>query len=341
MDPLIEVPPKYYGGIERVVADLIDSLLNRGHKVTLWASPNSNVKCEFKPFGKEGEWNTFSNIKNILKIQYRHYKYYSKFDVVHNFGRLFYLVGITNLNIPKIQTYMRKINPANIKKIQMFGSKNIHFTAVSEAIKNTGLVGGGDWSVIYNCAPENHYQLKEDIDSDNAPLVFLGRLERCKGAHTAISVAKKLNRRLIIAGNLSKLTQEIEYFENEIQPHIDGDLINYIGMVDDNQKVELLGNAAALLLPIEWLEPFPIVLPEAMLCGTPVISFRMGGVPEGIEHGKTGFVCDTEEEMIQSILNLKNIDRSYCRKVAENRFSINKIVSDYEQLYFKMVEKID
>ncbi len=339
MDPLIEVPPKHYGGIERVVADLINGLMEKGHDVTLWASPNSNVSCRFKAFGKEGEWSRFSNIRNILRINYWHFLNYNKFDIIHNFGRLFYMLGIINSKTAKVQTYMRRIDPDNIRRLNSLNSRNIHYTAVSEAIKDTGSPGGGDWSVIYNCAPETLYKLNSNVDPEIDPLVFLGRLERCKGAHTAISVAKKLNRKLIIAGNISDLPEEKEYFYNELEPRIDGELIEYIGTVDDQQKKKLLENSAALMLPIEWLEPFPIVLPEALLCGTPVISFRMGGVPEGIEHGKTGFICDTEDEMAESVLKLSMIDRSYCRKVAVKRFSTKRIIDDYENLYINMLNE--
>ena len=133
-----------------MVADLINGLMKKGHNVTLWASPKSNVDCSFKAFGKEGEWNRLSNLRNILKINYWHMLNKGKFDVVHNFGRLFYMVGIINSSIPKVQTYMRRIDPNNIRRLNRLNSKNIHYTAVSEAIKDTGSPGGGDWSVIYN-----------------------------------------------------------------------------------------------------------------------------------------------------------------------------------------------
>ena len=124
----------------------------------------------------------------------------------------------------------------------------------------TGKPGGGDWSVIYNCAPIEQFRFRPDVDPSSAPLVFLGRLERCKGVHNAIAVARRLNRPLRIAGNVSDLPHERRYFETEIQPNIDGKLITYLGPVNNEQKNKLLGDPAALLMPIEFEEPFPIVL---------------------------------------------------------------------------------
>ena len=145
--------------------------------------------------------------------------------------------------------------------------------------------------------------------------------------------AKRLERTLVIAGNISTLAHERAYFEQEIQPSIDQRLIHYVGPVNDAQKNEILGNAAALLMPIEWEEPFGIVLPEAMLCGTPAIAFRRGGVPEVVEHGRTGFLCDTLDEMVQAVADLPSLDRRACRAEAERRFGIDAIVSEYERLY--------
>jgi len=174
------------------------------------------------------------------------------------------------------------------------------------------------------------------VNPNTAPLVFLGRLERCKGAHAAIEVARRLNRQLIIAGNVSTLPEEREYYHAEIEPAIDDSLVSYVGPVDDRQKDALLGRAAALLLPIEWEEPFPVVLPEGLLCGTPVVAFRRGGVPEGIDHGRTGFVCDTVDDMTLAISRLGEIDRAACRAEGERRFSTEAIVNDYEQLYLRL-----
>jgi glycosyltransferase involved in cell wall biosynthesis len=333
MDPLIPVPPVHYGGIERVIADLGNGLATRGHQVTLWAAPGSRISGTVVPFGREGEWTRWSNVRNTAAVTTRLWGQRRDFDVVHNFGRLAYLSGALAMDLPKVQTYMRQVNPANMRKVRRLGARRLCFTGVSAAICRTGQPGGGDWRVVYNCASPSAYRFNARVDPERAPLVFLGRLERCKGAHTAIAAAKGAGRPLIIAGNISPLAHEREYFEREVQPFIDGRQIQYIGPVDDRQKNDLLGNAAAMLMPIEWEEPFPVVLPEAMLCGTPVIGFRRGGVPEGIDDGRTGFLCETAGEMVSAIHKLATLDRAACRKEAERRFSTDAVVTDYETIY--------
>jgi glycosyltransferase involved in cell wall biosynthesis len=256
-----------------------------------------------------------------------------RFDVIHNFGRLAYLAPVLARDVPKVQTYMRTVDPANMITARRLGARRLRYTAVSAAIRDTARPGGGDWSVIYNCAVPSRYPFVGDTDPRTAPLVYLGRLDRCKGAHHAIAVARRLQRRLIIAGNISPLAHEERYFRDEIAPSIDGSLVTYIGPVDDAQKRTLLGEAAALLLPIEWEEPFPVVLPESMLCGTPLIAFRRGGVPEGIDDGRTGFLCDTADEMTALVARLPEIDRAVVRAEAERRFSDVAIAGEYEGLY--------
>jgi glycosyltransferase involved in cell wall biosynthesis len=337
MDPFIKVPPDHYGGIERVVADLADGLAGRGHDVTLWAAPGSRVSGRIEPFGREGEWTWWSNTRNTLTLAARFVAQLGRFDVVHNFGRLAYVAPILARDVPKVQTYMRTVNPANMATARRLGARRLHYTAVSAAIRDTGVPGGGEWSVIYNCAVPSRYPFVNETDARTAPLVFLGRLDRIKGAHHAIAVAQRLQRRLIIAGNISPLAHEQEYFEREIKPQIDSRLVTYVGPVDDERKRELLGASAAMLMPIEWEEPFPVVLPEAMLCGTPLIAFRRGGVPEGIDHGRTGFLCDTAEEMAALVGRLPEIDRTLVRAEAERRFSDAAIVREYERLYQRMM----
>src|SRR5262245_59301549 len=190
MDPLIPVPPVHYGGIERVVGDLASGLVSRGHRVTVWAAPGSRPAGRLEPYGREGEWTRWSNARNTLALTARLWRRPRRFDVVHNFGRLAYLGGVLRWRLPKVQTYMRAVNPANMARVGRLGARSLCFTAVSRAIQDTGLPGGGQWRVIYNCATPGRYALRADVDPASAPLVFLGRLERCKGAHTAIAVAR-------------------------------------------------------------------------------------------------------------------------------------------------------
>ncbi len=339
MDPFITVPPAHYGGIERVIADLADRLTASRHQVTLWAAPGSHVNGRVAPFGREGEWTRWSNVRNTLTLAGRFLRRRDRFDVIHNFGRLAYLAPVLARDVPKVQTYMRTVNPANMGTARRLGARRLHYTAVSAAIRDTGRPGGGDWSVIYNCAVPARYPFVGGTDPLTAPLVFLGRLERCKGAHHAIAVARRLQRRLIIAGNISTLAHEAQYFRDEIAPHVDGGLVTYVGPVDDVQKRTLLGAAAAMLLPIEWEEPFPVVLPESMLCGTPLIAFRRGGVPEGVDHGRTGFLCDTVDEMSALVARLPDIDRPAVRAEAERRFSDTAIAGEYERLYTQLHDR--
>jgi glycosyltransferase involved in cell wall biosynthesis len=336
MDPLIPVPPEHYGGIERVIADVAEGLRQGGHDVTLWAAPGSRIAGRVAPFGRAGEWTRWSNLRNTATITTRLLRGRGQVDVVHNFGRLAYLSAVLPLQLPKIQTYMRPVNARNMQRARILGARRLCFTAVSAAIRDTGAVGGGTWRVIYNCASPGRFDFRDPGDPDRAPLVFLGRLERCKGAHTAIAVARRLDRDLIIAGNISTLPHEREYFERELRPAIDGRRVRYVGVVNDAEKNRLLGAAAAMLMPIEWEEPFPVVLPESLLCGTPVIAFKRGGVPEGIAHGRTGFLCDSVDGMVAAVRRLSTLDRAECRREAERRFSIQTIAADYESLYRSM-----
>jgi glycosyltransferase involved in cell wall biosynthesis len=332
MDPFIRVPPDQYGGIERVVADLGNGLARRGHEITLWAAPGSRVEGRVEAFGREGEWTRWSNVRNVFTLGGRFFRAARRFDVIHNFGRLAYLAPVLARDLPKVQTYMRTVNPANMATARRLGARRLRYTAVSAAIRDTAR-GAGEWSVIYNCAVPDRYPFVGSTDPATAPLVFLGRLDRCKGAHHAIDVAQRLQRRLIIAGNISPLAHEQAYFERELKPRIDDALVRYVGPVDDRQKRSLLGDAAAMLMPIEWEEPFPVVLPESMLCGTPLIAFRRGGVPEGIDHGRTGFLCDTVDQMAALVGRLGTIDRAIVRAEAVRRFSDTAVIDEYERLY--------
>lgn len=332
MDPFIPVPPTHYGGIERVVYDIACKYSELGHEVTIIAGPGSKSPGRLITYGENGDGSMKINyhllwkLRNILKQEIpRH-------DVLHNFGRLAFLFPVAWTKIRKVQTYMRYITPGNIKILNRSGVRNMVYTAVSDAIVKTGIAGGGDWRTVYNCAPVRAFTYIPEVPAD-APLFFLGRLDRCKGAHSAITVAQLTGRKLIIAGNISTLPHEKEYFYKEIQPRIDGRLVEYIGPVNNEQKNRLLGNAVAMLLPVEWYEPFPVVLPESFACGTPVLAFPGGGVPEGIRVGLTGYLSATAEEMARQVPDIGQLSREACRKEALEKYSDTVIAENYLRIY--------
>uniref|UniRef100_UPI002611942B glycosyltransferase n=1 Tax=uncultured Mucilaginibacter sp. TaxID=797541 RepID=UPI002611942B len=189
---------------------------------------------------------------------------------------------------------------------------------------------------VYNAVSMAAYQLKESIAAD-APLVFLGRIEPIKGTHTAIKVAQKAGRKLIIAGNIPKYAQE--YFDLEIAPFIDQKQISYVGEVNDLQKNELLKGAAALLMPIEWNEPFGIVMAEALACGTPILAFPRGAATEVVINGTNGYLCNTFLDMVNAVAKLNLLDRKACRHDAETRFSETALVKNYEDIYFRLAKR--
>jgi len=332
MDPFIPVPPKHYGGIERVVFDIAEQYVKLGHEVTLIAGPNSKSPGRLITYGENGALDPkidFKLLKSVFSILKKEIKTH---DVLHNFGRLIFLAPFLRHRIPKVQTYMRYVNRKNIERFDWFSPRNLTYTAVSNAIVNTGITTKSKWKTVYNCAPIDQFEFRQNTPGDSY-LAFLGRLERCKGAHSAIKVAKLSNRKLIIAGNISELPAEKAYFHQEIEPLIDGVQIVYIGPVDNIQKNELLGNAAALLTPVEWFEPFPIIIPEAYACGTPVLGFDNGGIAEGIEQGITGFVSTSVEEMTTQVAKISELDRQACRDKAISTYSDLKIANDYLAIY--------
>ena len=333
MDPGIPVPPKGYGGIERIVYLLAKEYSQLGHEVTLLVGPGSHFeegrvvtfgKIGFPKSKKEGIKDIFRAWKKIISL-------HKEFDLVHNFGRLAYLLPILNNRIKKIMSYQREISTRNIKWINKLPNKNIVFTGCSKNLISRGGVAG-KWKAIYNAFEGNNYSLVEKVQED-APLIFLGRIERVKGAHIAIEVAKASGDKLILAGNVSQLPEEIKYFKEEVEPLIDGVKIQYVGMLNDEQKNHYLGLAKAFLFPIEWEEPFGIVMVEAMACGTPVIGFNRGSVTEVIEEGVTGFKVNTKEEMIRAISKVDKINRAECRKSALNKYDISVIAKEYISLF--------
>jgi glycosyltransferase involved in cell wall biosynthesis len=329
MDPGILVPPKDYGGHERLVYMFAKEYVRIGHEVHLFVTTGSEVEgCTVHPFGKEGfppkKWDARKAIPIAWKFLWNHR---NRFDLIHNFGRLAYLLPILNHPIKKIMTYGREISSRNIRVINTLPNHNLVYTGCSKDLISR-VNAGGLWEVVYNAIPFSQYTL-QPVLADDAPLMFLGRIERIKGAHTAIAVAKATNHRLILAGNISPLPEEKQYFEEEVMPHIDGKQIVYVGALNDKQKNQYLGQAKALLFPIEWDEPFGMVMVESMACGTPVIGFKRGSVEEVIDDGVTGFKVTGLEDMKKRVKDVALISRTSCREHAFMRFDVSVIAQRY------------
>ncbi len=333
MDPGILVPPKNYGGHERLVYMFAREYAKMGHEVHLLVTEGSEVEgCTIHVLGKEG----FPPPRKeafvaIPKAWFFLWKNRNKFDLVHNFGRLLYLLPILNDSLKKIMTYGREISSGNINKINKLPTKNLVFTGCSKNLISR-VKAGGRWEAVYNAIEFNKYTV-QPLFNNESPLMFLGRIERIKGAHTAIAIAKKTGNSLLLAGNISPLEEEQRYFKEEIEPHIDGFTIKYIGALDDVQKSHYLGMSKALLFPIEWNEPFGMVMVEAMACGTPVIGYKRGSVDEVITEGVTGFKVDDFAGMEEKVIKLHTIDRTNCRKVAYGKFDVSVIANKYLNLW--------
>jgi glycosyltransferase involved in cell wall biosynthesis len=332
------LPPAQYGGIERVVSGLSCELAARGHEITVVAPEGSRlpaVSCVAWP----------ENNTNRLRDLFRKAGFLRQVvldrqpDLVHNFSRTAYLIGLFSLKfpIPLIESYGVLPTAAARLPVLALGSR-LTLTGCSEWIARRGReIVGGRWRAIYNFVDVNLYKPTYSVKAD-APLVFLSRVDKIKGTDWAIQIAKKTGRRLIIAGNLAASGSNAEFWHRQIQPKLIPGQIEYVGPVDDRQKNELLGRAAALLVPVQWDEPFGLVFTEALACGTPVISCPRGSLVEIVRPGLDGFLGSTVDELCAAVSRLETIDRRACRRRAEKNFSLSKIADDYEALYCNLIE---
>src|SRR5258708_3327962 len=332
MDPGILVPPKGYGGHERLVAIFAKEYRKQGHEVHLLATGGSEIEgCIIHGYGREGfPPRKLDAARAIPYAGYFLWKHRNDFDLVHNFGRLAYLLPILNHPVKKIMTYGREISIKNIDRITRMRNKNIVFTGCSTDLITRNALPGR-WETVYNAIEFDKYKLNDQVPED-APFIFLSRIERIKGCHTAIEMAKATGNDLIIAGNVSPLPEEKAYFEQEIKPRIDGRQIRYVGQVNDEQKNLYLGQSKALLSPIEWNEPFGMVMVEAMACGTPVIGMGKGSVPEVIEENITGVIVNDKKEFPDAMSEITRINRNDCRRRAQERFDVGVIARHYLSL---------
>ncbi|MBF2064250.1 MAG: glycosyltransferase family 4 protein [Calothrix sp. C42_A2020_038] len=333
--PLWErVPPPTYGGIELVVSHLTDELVRRGHDVTLFASGDSHTDAKLEAICPRAlrldpnfrEYSVYETLE-LSKV----YQRAAEFDIIHSHVGVSALALANFVPTPTVHTLHGSFNSENIN-VYTHHQKQA-YVSISNTQRQINL---NYVDTVYNGINPSDYPFIDQPQGQTPYLAFLGRFSPEKGPHHAIAIARATGWRLKMAGKVDLV--DVEFFEREIAPQIDGKQIEYLGEVNNAEKVELLGNATIALFPITWREPFGLVMIESMATGTPVIAMNMGAVPEVIAHGVTGMVCNSYEEMAAMIPVALQLSRYQCRKHVEDNFSVARMVDGYERVYEKIIQ---
>src|SRR4051794_34909554 len=332
--PLAEsVPPKLYGGTERVVAWIVDELLNLGHEVTLFASGDSVTRAELISvcpralrLGRPRTDPMAMQAALIEEVASRA----KDFDLIHAHIDWLHLPLLSRLGVPFLTTCHGRLDlPLFPDVIRRF--PRAAFVSISENQRIP--LPQANWSgTVYHGLPPDLFRPSYEPGSY---LAFLGRLTAEKGPESAMRIARAVGIPLQIAAKVPR--GETTYFRERIEPQVDGRQVRLIGEVNDRAKQGFLAGAAALLFPIDWPEPFGLVMIEAMACGTPVIAFRSGSVPEVIDHGVSGLVVDGEDEAKKAVQLLDQLDRSQVRARFDERFTARRMAEQYVRHYERLV----
>ena len=333
--PLAEsVPPMLYGGTERVIAWLVEELVGLGHDVTLFASGDSATHATLIPVWPRalrlGRPRSDPAVAQTALLQ-AVAQHAAAFDVIHCHTDWIHLPLLTRLGVPFLTTLHNRLDTPGLPDV-VHQFPDAPFISISNDQRVP--LGGAYWlGTIYHGLPPD--SLRPSLAAGSY-LAFLGRLSAEKGPEAAIRLARAASMPLRIAAKVPRA--ERGYFKEQIEPLVDGKQIELVGEVNDRTKESFLANAAALLFPIDWPEPFGLVMIEAMACGTPVIAFRRGSVPEVVEHEVTGFIVDDEEQALQAIKQLPELDRKRVRDGFERRFTARRMAEDYVRHYQLLLE---
>jgi len=329
------VPPRTYGGIELLLSLLTEELVRRGYDITLFASGDSKTKANIVVATEKALWlrkdlrSPHAVITRLLRMVHDRRK---QFDLIHNhFDFFMFSLLISNDCPPVLTTLHRPIDEELARVARSF--PKMKFCAISNDQRQSAEEKGLEIiDVVHNGIKVQDYTFNE---KPNDYFMYLGRLNKDKGVTEAIYAAKEARVKLIVAGNVAG-GDEWNYFLHEVQPILNDEGIQFVGQVGFEQKVKLLSDAEGILFPIDRREPFGLVMIEAMACGTPVIAFNRGSVPEVVVDKKTGFIVDDKEEMIEAIKEIGSIKRKDCRKHIEQNFTLNQMVDKYEKIYKKL-----
>ncbi|HWI78348.1 MAG TPA: glycosyltransferase family 4 protein [Ramlibacter sp.] len=333
--PLYEsVPPRAYGGTERVVSYLTEALVQMGHEVTLFASGDSVTSASLVSVVPRGlrldpakpdplVWHTIM-MDTLLKSA-------RSFDIIHFHTDVLQLALVGHCKTPALSTAHGRLDVADLKSL--FSCFPDH-PMVSISNSQRAPLPWLNWrATVHHGLPLGLYSLHE---APQDYFAFVGRISPEKRADRAIEIARACGKPLRIAAKVDAADKE--YFESTIEPLLDDPMVAFEGEIGDGAKNDFIGNALALLMPIDWPEPFGLVMIEAMACGTPVIAYGNGSVPEIIDHGVTGFIVDSQEQAIAAARNIGQIDRRRCRQVFEQRFSARVMARRYLDVYHELAD---
>jgi glycosyltransferase involved in cell wall biosynthesis len=333
--PLTEaVPPKLYGGTERVVAYLADALVELGHEVTLFASGDSFTKAKLAPIWpralrldpavKDHFVPMFMQLETVARRAH-------EFDVIHSHLDYFGYPLLRRLGTPSVTTLHGRLDLPELPALYgLYG--DIPVVSISNSQREP-LPEANYVATVHHGLP---LHLLEAGQGKGGYLAFLGRISPEKAPDAAIRIAAKAGLPLKMAAKVDRVDEE--YFKTTVEPLLSMGEVEFVGEIAEDQKTEFLGNAAGLVFPIAWREPFGLVMIEAMACGTPVIAFENGSVPEILEHGVTGFIVHNEQEAIEAAGRIGELDRGRIRAEFDRRFTSHHMAQNYLKLYSRLVK---
>jgi glycosyltransferase involved in cell wall biosynthesis len=334
--PLYEsVPPKLYGGTERIVSYLTEELVRQGHEVTLFASGDSQTSARLVstcPRALRLDSGCVDPLAHHIVLVEEVFRRAEEFDVIHFHIDYLHFPVSRRLSTPHLTTLHGRLDlPDLVPLYREF--PEVPVTSISDAQREP--LPWLNWrATVHHGLPEGLHGCDEEPEDY---LAFLGRISPEKGVERAIEIARQAGRPLRIAAKVDRADRE--YFEQVVQPLLRQPHVDFVGEIGEQGKREFLGRARALLFPIDWPEPFGLVMIEAMACGTPTIAFRRGSVPEVMVAGETGFVCETVEEAVEAVGLLPEVSRAGCRRVFEQRFTAARMARDYVSVYQREVER--
>ncbi len=316
-------PPRHYGPWEQIASTIAEGMVKKGAEVTLFATGDSITAGKLQSVCEQGYEEQPGQDAKVLECLHisNLMEQAGSFDIIHNNFDFLPLTWSRLIKTPIITT-IHGFSSAKIIPVYKKYNANTHYVSISNADRSPDL---SYLATVYNGMEVKNFDL---IAQPADYLLYFGRIHHDKGTYEAIQIAKQSNSKLIIAG----IVQDEGYYRSRIEPELNSQIM-YVGHAGPDKRKLLLGNARALLHPINFNEPFGMSVAEAMLCGTPVIAFNRGSMPELIEHQKTGFLVNDINEAAAAVADLQSIDRPYCREWAAGKFSADKMVNDYWELY--------